>query len=138
METSAGSNPVLSAKKSRKMARRAIFVDFFVRRRQGSSPRFASRAKARDIAVAKQRRHPSSILSPNVIINETRHSILRRWHMSRIIIPESNISKRVTKSKIKVGEKQYQEIVKEANERILKNRIKEQKAKNSAKGFIAL
>jgi hypothetical protein len=55
-----------------------------------------------------------------------------------MIIPESNISKRVTKSKIKVGEKQYQEIVKEANERILKNRIKEQKAKNSAKGFIAL
>ena len=58
--------------------------------------------------------------------------------MSRIIIPESNTSKRVTKSKIKVGEKQYQEIVKEANERILKNSIKEQKAKNSAKGFIAL
>ena len=58
--------------------------------------------------------------------------------MSRIIIPESNVSKKVKRSKIKAGEKQYQEIVKEANERILKNRIKEQKAKNSAKGFIAL
>lgn len=58
--------------------------------------------------------------------------------MSRIIIPESNISKRVTKSKIKVGEKRYQEIVKKADKRILKNRIKEQKAKNSAKSFIAL
>ncbi|MBR3332501.1 hypothetical protein IKG28_02645 [Candidatus Saccharibacteria bacterium] len=58
--------------------------------------------------------------------------------MSKIIIPDSNASKRVTKSKVKAGEKRYQEIIKEADERILKNRIKEQKAKNSAKGFIAL
>ena len=58
--------------------------------------------------------------------------------MSRLIIPSSNASKKVKKLKIKAGREHYQEIVKETDERILKNRIKEQKAEINAKSFIAL